>query len=405
MTDPARMFRRFSLAGAVLLILLSGAALPSVGAQLLRVRASPHGSSLRVVLDIEGSTSCTLTRSPKGGNWSARLTGLCRGRLPSPLRNPHPLVSVIEARCDGKDLRVDLTGRQPLKAKAFWIPPGDGKPRRYVIDVEPEGPSNPPKAAVSVPSEGPPKAKPEPGPVPRRSGKWSILLDPGHGGKDPGATRRDLQEKEIALDIARRVEKILETSPGFEARLSRTDDRRIGLRERCRVAEDFGADAFISIHVNAAKKRGAMGVEVFFLSLGAASDEASREVARLENEADPDYVVEEDSLLQGIPFGFDLRQSDTLLRSSRLAETVLGAYETSHLAASRGVKQAGFAVLKSFQVPSILVETGFISNPEEARRLKDPDHRQRLAQCIAQGTIAYFERFARARVESEAASP
>jgi N-acetylmuramoyl-L-alanine amidase len=167
------------------------------------------------------------------------------------------------------------------------------------------------------------------------------------------------------------------------------------------LAEKYEADAFISIHVNAAKRKDAYGVEVFFLSMGGASDQASKELARLENEADPEYVVTEDSLLQGIPFSFDLRQSDTLLRSSRLAESVLVSFEASQLAASRGVKQAGFAVLKSFQVPSALIEIGFLSNPAEARRLKDAKHRQKLADCIVKGTIEYFERFARAKAGTE----
>ncbi len=133
----------------------------------------------------------------------------------------------------------------------------------------------------------------------------------------------------------------------------------------------------------------------------AASDEASKELAHLENAADGDYAVAGDSLAQAIPFIFSLRQSDTLLRSSHLAESVLLSFEASKLAASRGVKQAGFAVLKSYQVPSALVEIGFLSNPAEARRLKDPKHRQNLADCIVRGTVDYFGRFARAKVGTE----
>jgi N-acetylmuramoyl-L-alanine amidase len=187
--------------------------------------------------------------------------------------------------------------------------------------------------------------------------------------------------------------------------MTRQDDRFIGLRQRRRIAEEREADAFVSIHVNAARASQAGGVEVYFLSIGGASDEASRELARLENEADPEYVVEEDSLLEGIPFGFDLRQSDTLMRSSHLAEAILVSLERSSLAASRGVKQAGFAVLKSFQVPSILVEVGFLSNPAEAKRLKNDEHRERLAGSIAAGTTNYFSKYARARAETIEGTP
>lgn len=260
-------------------------------------------------------------------------------------------------------------------------------------------------ANASLNETPPPKeVAPEPvapKPTPRRTGKFRILVDPGHGGDDPGARRTGIREKDIVLDVGRRVVALLNATPGFEARLSRDDDRRIPLRQRMLLAEKYEADAFISIHVNAANRKDAFGVEVFFLSMGGASDEASKELARMENESDPELVVAEDALLEKIPFSFDLRQSDTLLRSSRLAESVLLSFEASHLAASRGVKQAGFAVLKSFQVPSALVEIGFLSNPAEARRLKDEKHRQKLADCIVKGTAEYFERFARSKAAVE----
>jgi N-acetylmuramoyl-L-alanine amidase len=380
------------------------------GVRLLGIRTAPRGEGVRVVLDLEGRATCRLEQA-KDGTWSVLLKKLCPAVAPKPILRPHALLTTIEARCAGEDLRIELNGAKALTATGFRIAAEKTKPERFVIDLLPErGASAAPTPEPEEPSaEAPalggsippvPAASANPEPLPRRSGKWRILIDPGHGGNDPGASRRGLQEKEIVLDVARRVARMLNGTDGFEARLSRNDDRLVPLRQRFAAAEKFNADAFVSIHVNASGTRKAYGVEVFFLSLGGASDEASRDLAKLENQADPDYVVEEDSLLQGIPFSFDLRQSDTIVRSSRLAESVLDSFEKTGLAASRGVKQAGFAVLKSFQVPSILVETGFISNPEEARRLKDPQHRERLAACIAQGTTAFFEKFARARTET-----
>lgn len=307
-------------------------------------------------------------------------------------------------------MRIVLRASTRVDAVPMELPPGDGRPFRYVVDLAPVGEGTQgssqtleakPGGQDGTPPVGQGERKeqaPTAEPAPRRSGPWRIFIDPGHGGSDPGATYKGLREKEIVLDVGRRVAKILNEREGFEARLSRSDDRLIPLRQRMRLAEAYEADAFLSIHANASRKSKAIGVEVFFLSLGGASDEASREVARLENEADPDYVVEEDSLLKGIPFSFDLRQSDTLRRSSRLSESILAAVESSGLAASRGVKQAGFAVLKSYQVPSSLIEIGFLSNPKEAKRLKDATHRQRLAECIVQGTVSYFERSARGRL-------
>jgi len=378
------------------------------GVQVLGLRTGPHGDTLRIVLDLDAKTSAGLRSISEGTEWRVALTGIAECAAFRDLSDPHPLVASIAHRLDGRVLEITMRARRPVRATASWIPPRKGKTWRYVIEVTAAqgrraaaAPTAPSATVLPAPRDtdaAPPTQAPvEPEPAPRRAGKWRILIDPGHGGSDPGARRGNLVEKEIVFDVAQRVASILNDTDLFEARLSRTDDRLIGLRERHAIAESYDADAFVSVHVNAAPARKAMGVEVFFLSMRGASDEASRELARLENAVDPSYVYEEDSLLQNIPFSFDLRQSDTLLRSSRLAESVLSAFEQSHLAASRGVKQAGFAVMKSFQVPSILVEVGFLSNPQEGKRLANPAHRQKLADSIARGTVAYFEKYARAR--------
>jgi N-acetylmuramoyl-L-alanine amidase len=382
--------------------------------KVVGIRTSPHGDSLRVVLDLEGPSECVIRAVEGSDDWEIVVKGVCPSN-PPPQMTPGGCLISVESTCEGTDLRVLLRTARQLEQSTFRMPARGGKPARFVVDLWPAkggGRADTQGAPASslgtiepnhgeVPSQAKGGSAEEPEPAPRRTGSFRILVDPGHGGDDPGARRTGIKEKEIVLDVGRRVASALNAAPGFEARLSRDDDRRIPLRDRMPLAEKYEADAFISIHVNAAKRKDAYGVEVFFLSMGGASDQASKELARLENEADPEYVVTEDSLLQGIPFSFDLRQSDTLLRSSRLAESVLVSFEASQLAASRGVKQAGFAVLKSFQVPSALIEIGFLSNPAEARRLKDPKHRQKLADCIVRGTIEYFERFARAKAGTE----
>jgi len=220
-----------------------------------------------------------------------------------------------------------------------------------------------------------------------------VVIDPGHGGNDPGASAKGLQEKEVCLDVARRLAALLGETPGYRPILTRSTDCLIPLRERMRFAEEKKADLFVSIHVNAAHSQAAQGVEVFFLSIGAASDQEARELARLENEADPGPTAQEEQFRQ-LPFMVDLRQSDTMLRSSRAAEVVLHVLTEQKLAEERGVKQAGFAVLKSLQVPSILVEIGFLSSPQDRANLRTADHRQRLAEALARGIELYFERYA-----------
>ncbi|MFB3910056.1 MAG: N-acetylmuramoyl-L-alanine amidase, partial [Candidatus Eisenbacteria bacterium] len=363
------------------------------------------------------SSSMIRERLASGNGWAVLLPGFCPETSSRLLYPPQPDLASVATGCDGSLLRVEIRTRADCEAQMQIVPPRDGKPLRCVVDLYPSGEPGQGQAgsaeagahgAASPPSSPQPAVPAAPvvaEPLPRKTGPWRILIDPGHGGHDPGAQRKGIREKEVVLDVARRLEKILDGTPDFEAKLTRADDRFVGLVQRRKEAETYQADAFISIHVNAAKASKAIGVEVFFLSLRGASDQASSELARLENEADPDWVVEEDSQLQDLPFGFDLRQSDTILRSSRLAEAVLDRLDRSNLAASRGVKQAGFAVLKSFQVPSILVETGFLSNPGEAKRLQDPAHRQKLAECIAQGTIEYFQHSARSRAAASESDP
>lgn len=234
----------------------------------------------------------------------------------------------------------------------------------------------------------------EDAPAPKRGGPRVVVIDAGHGGDDPGAVSLGLREKDVCLDVARRVHKLLSAREDVFPILTRSRDVLLPLRRRMRLAEEANADLFVSIHVNSAPTAAAKGVEVFFLSIDGASDEAARELAHFENEVDEALDGESEGDLGDLPFFLSLRQSDTLLRSSRAAETVLDHLVTRGLAENRGVRQANFTVLRSYQVPSILVETGFASSPEDREALKSEDHRERLAQAIAEGLARYFGSFA-----------
>jgi len=269
-------------------------------------------------------------------------------------------------------LVLDLTAR--ARYEVFSLPPGGGYGHRLVCDVYPAVPS--------------PRVGAEPA-------SWTVVIDPGHGGKDPGATSRaGDREADICLDVGKRLEKLLAGAEGITPHLTRSKNLSLGLRERILAAEARDADAFISIHINAARSSKVKGAEVFFLSLKGATDEASREVARLENLGGDFDSFPLDEELKDLPFGIDLRQSATLERSSLLAESVLGSFEKEGLAASRGVKQARFIVLKSIRIPSVLVELGFISNQQELKRLRDPSYRQKLAEVLEDGILEYIRRYA-----------
>lgn len=289
------------------------------------------------------------------------------------------LVSRVEHSADRSGfLLVCVHLSSPATARALFVPRDGEIPDRLVLDLTGDD------AARLAPGRIPVAA-----PIRR-----TVVIDAGHGGGDPGAIGGKLEEKEVALDVAKRLFALLETEPSIRPVLTRDSDVRIPLRDRMRRAENENGDLFVSIHLNASRNTKASGAEVFFLSIGAATDEAAKETARLENEADPDFVFEEDAELEGIPFSVDLRQSDTLRRSSHAAELLLGVLAERKLAEARGVKQAGFAVLKSFQVPSVLVEIGFISSPRDRKQLEHPAHRSAIAEALAAGIRTWIHEYA-----------
>jgi len=212
------------------------------------------------------------------------------------------------------------------------------------------------------------------------------MLDPGHGGEDGGARGpKGLKEKTAALAMGKAVAEKL-TAAGFEAVFTREDDRLIPLWDRARAANAAGADLFISLHLNAARAKGARGSEVYFLSLGKGDDE---EVVAKENAGAGATPGQADSVVASILD--DLAQQAFLQDSEHLAVAIQG--ELNRLAGikQRGVKQAPFIVLRGAAMPAVLVEVAFISNPKEEGKLKDPAFRAKAAEAIVQGVRRYYQ--------------
>jgi N-acetylmuramoyl-L-alanine amidase len=224
------------------------------------------------------------------------------------------------------------------------------------------------------------------GPEPIRT----IVVDPGHGGHDAGATGpTGLQEKELTLDIARRVAALLQEELGVRVVLTRARDQFVGLRERTALANRERADLFVSIHVNAAPDGAATGTETYFLS-NEATDGAARRAAEYENRlmgGDARPQGGSSDVLRSILW--DLAQSDFQQESSRVAEALQNNLDRALRRPSRGVKQAPFYVLGGAAMPAVLVEIGFISNPEEEQRLRDDGYRDRIARALAAGVTGY----------------
>jgi N-acetylmuramoyl-L-alanine amidase len=222
----------------------------------------------------------------------------------------------------------------------------------------------------------------------------TIVLDPGHGGEDPGAVGRGGSfEKNVTLSIARRLKEKIDAQPNMRSLLTRDGDFFIPLQSRVSKARRVQADLFVSVHADAFIKPTARGSSVFVLSETGASSSAARWLANKENAAD---------LIGGVNFGvkdphlartlLDLSQTATINDSLKLGRAVLGELGGINALHKPHVEQAGFAVLKAPDVPSILVETAFISNPEEEKRLNDEDYQDKMAEAILRGIKGYFAR-------------
>jgi N-acetylmuramoyl-L-alanine amidase len=218
----------------------------------------------------------------------------------------------------------------------------------------------------------------------------TIVLDAGHGGQDPGAVGpAGLMEKDLALDVTRRVARLIEDKLGVKVLLSRDGDHFVPLRDRTSFANRARADLFVSIHANAHREAASQGVETYFLS-SEATDSAARQVAAQENgvvELEKSNARGRSDIVKTILW--DLAQSEFQLESSRLAEIVLDSMTASLRIPNRGVKQAGFYVLGGAAMPAILIEIGFVTNPREERRLKDSKYRDEIARAIFTGVSEY----------------
>jgi N-acetylmuramoyl-L-alanine amidase len=222
-----------------------------------------------------------------------------------------------------------------------------------------------------------------------------IAVDAGHGGVDPGATGPDgTHEKTVTLAIARALAARINAQPGMRAVLTREGDYFVPLRDRMERARAAHADLFVSIHADSVRDRSIEGSSVYILSERGASSEAARRLADQENAADLKGGI---SLAAQAPelrsVLMDLSQNASMAQSGEAAQDVLGALDRVGAVRKREVQQAAFVVLKSPDVPSMLVETAYISNPSEERRLRDPQEQQRLAGAILSGLADYFRQY------------
>lgn len=233
--------------------------------------------------------------------------------------------------------------------------------------------------------------------APASNGKKIVMIDPGHGGIDSGAVGEEgSEEKHIVLAIADSVRQLLQDHPRIEVRLTRDSDHFIPLYQRVEIAHQHGANLFMSIHADGFTSPEANGASVFALSNRGASSTMARYLSERENAADEVggvKVAEKDHYLQQILF--DLVQTDTIKNSLTLGKHVLDQIRPVHHLHSQHTEQAAFAVLKSPSIPSVLVETSFITNPREEQLLGTSAFRHKIASAIADGIVNYFDEYDR----------
>ena len=320
----------------------------------------------RVVIDLPG----TQLRSDVPG---AGSTGQFIGRIRFGQLDPATLRAVFDVK-------------KPVRYFIQLLKPVDNYRYRLVVDYYHQD--------AVVEADKPSVKQPEVKPRVRIPGQdVLILIDPGHGGEDPGALGALSREKNVVLQISLKLKRLIDKQPGMRAEMTRTGDYYIGLRKRTRIARERGADLFVSVHADAFKNKNARGASVYALSQRGASSETARWLANKENASDlvgGVSLADKDNLLAEVLL--DLSMTKTVSESISFGRDVLSQLKQIGKVHSKRVEQAGFAVLKSPDIPSILVETAYITNPTEERLLNNPDHQLKIANAIVAGIKTYLDK-------------
>ncbi len=393
------------------------------------LRVGQEAGLVRVVLELSGPSTLKYFSLSSPDRFVVDLRDVIRtGETPQVSFANTPIAAIRAGIRDGDDLRLVFELSAQAKGKAYLLPPADGYGHRLVIEMkettsakrsvptvlakinEPVKRIEPPTATAITTAAVPPVIAATPTPVtavqrpatvaplefknevPENRRDIVIAIDAGHGGVDVGAIgSRGTHEKDVVLQIARQFEERVRKEPGMVPVMIRDGDVFVSLRDRINKARGAQADMFISIHADAFVNRRASGASVYALSQRGATNEAARVLANRENSADLIGGVTldgRDQLLASVLL--DLSQNATIEASLDVAGRVLQGLKQVGRVHKHHVEQAGFVVLKSPDIPSILVETAFISNPAEEANLKSVAYQQQLADAMMKGVRSYF---------------
>lgn len=360
-------------------LLILGAAAQAGALHNIRTYEAPDHT--RVVLDTAGPAKANIFPLSAPDRVVIDLSNT------SPAANFAPDFSNVDGRrvkdirmaAKGADYRIVLDLNQPLNRKEFQLPPIAPYGHRLVIDLFDPAPTAPPPSA----------------PAPEDLRDIVIAIDAGHGGEDPGAIGANrVFEKQVVLSMARKLAKLFQATEGYRVVMVRTGDYYIPLRQRTRIAHRERAHLFLSIHADAFKNPGVSGASVYMLSERGADSETARYLAAKENRSDLFGGVsavrlddKEDYLARTLA---DLSMEGKRRQSSEVGQVVLNRLNRVTKLHKKQVGHAGFVVLKAPDIPSLLIETGFISNPTEARRLNQAEHQDKITRAIYDGVVAYW---------------
>lgn len=372
---PSRPVRGLARLAFALLALLC-MPLHATDVEQMRLHSAPD--HVRLVLDLSGPVAWNHLVLTGPDRVVLDLDGAAMAFDPSRLPlDGTGIRSVRTGRRGGDDLRVVLDLERPLEPRPFALEPVPPYGHRLVLDLY---------GAETR------RARPERAPAPRRD--VVVAIDAGHGGEDPGALGPGgVREKDVVLAIAQRLDELFDDTPGFRGELVRAGDYYVPLRRRTELAREKRADMFVSIHADAFRTPQPRGASVYALSRRGATSEMARWLAESENQSDliggVGNLADRDPLLAEVLL--DISMDGVMRLSLDAGERVLESLGESKRVHSRTLHQAGFVVLKSPDIPSILVETGFISNPQEARELASPRDQMRIARAIHAGVRDHLE--------------
>jgi len=334
----------------------------------------------RLVLDLDGPVDYRLFRLSDPRRLVVDIEGAESRASPGDLDLPDPVLKRVRTGYPEEGTyRVVMDLKRDVKAKTFQLDPQGPHGHRLVVDLNRREEKDQRVARAQEQTQ---------------ADERLIAVDPGHGGEDPGAVGPGgIQEKDVVLAMARRLAEAINDQPGMRAFLTRDGDYFLKLRERVRKAREAGADLFISLHADAFRNPRAHGASVYALSRKGATDEAAAWLAKRENRADLAGGVDLDQVDENVASVLlDLSQTSTISDSLELGDDILSRLGTFADLHRDEVHQAPFAVLKSPDIPSVLVETGFISNDAEARKLQRTPYQKRIARAVASGTDSFLER-------------